>query len=196
MAITIPSFPQHQNQSLTLITSAIDNTPSYSGPRQRISRLGDRWKLEVTCRALPYTQAVGVVAALIQGTSQRVIVPVQQAGLKIGNPGSPVISANATGGMTISASGFSASYSIKAGQYFSVIHSGKRYLHMVTADTTATTGGAASLSIFPMLRSPLSSGDVLEFAKPYIEGFLPISQQWSVGLAQAVGLAFSVEEAL
>ncbi|TXI01181.1 MAG: hypothetical protein E6Q76_17455 [Rhizobium sp.] len=145
---------------------------------------------------MPYTQAVGVVAALIQGTSQRVIVPVQQAGLKIGNPGSPVISANATGGMTISASGFSASYSIKAGQYFSVIHSGKRYLHMVTADTTATTGGAASLSIFPMLRSPLSSGDVLEFAKPYIEGFLPISQQWSVGLAQAVGLAFSVEEAL
>jgi hypothetical protein len=196
MAVTIPSFPQHQTQTLTLTTSAIDNTPQYSGPRQRVSRLGDRWKLDVTCRPLPYTQAVGVVAALVQGTSQRVVVPVQQPGLTIGTPGSPVAASAASGGTTISASGFTASYAIQAGQYCSVVHGGKRFLHIITSATTATAGGAATLSVWPMLRTPITAGDVLEFASPKIEGFLATTQAWSVGLAKSVGLTFVVEEAL
>lgn len=196
MAVTIPSFPAHQTQTLTLVTSAIDNTPQYSGPRQRVSRLGDRWKLDVVCRPLAYAQAVGVVAALVQGTSQRVVVPVQQPGLTIGSPGNPVAATAASGGTTVSASGFSASYAVQPGQYFSLVHGGKRYLHIITAATTATAGGAATLAIWPMLRTPLTAGDVLEFATPKIEGYLALSQAWSVGLAKSVGLTFVVEEAL
>jgi hypothetical protein len=193
MSIALPVIPQSQ-QTITFTSSAVENTPSFNGGRQRIARLGDRFKIDVTCRALSYTQAATVVAKLLRGSNQTVLAPVAQPGLTIGTPGSPVIATAATGGSTITVSGFSASYKVREGQYFSIVHNGKRYLHIAAEEKTFA--GTSTLSIFPALRSAVSSGDVLEFGQPYLEGFLPVTQNWSVGLAQTVGLTYSVEESL
>ncbi len=192
--VTIPSLPQHETQELKLLTSAVTPTQTFGGPTQRISRLGDRFSLTVTTRRLSYTQGVSVVATLLQGLSNKVLVPIQQPGLAIGTPGNPIATSGA--GTTINLSGFTPGYSIRAGQVFSLIHGGKRYVHIATAAATAS-GGSVSLSIYPMLRTPVTSGDVVEFATPKIEGFLAdTSQGWSVGLSQAIGLTFNVVEAL
>lgn len=193
MSITLAIVPQSQQQ-ITFTSSAVENTPSYAGGRQRIARLGDRFKIDVTCRALSYTQAATVVSKLLQGSNSTVLVPVAQPGLNVGAPGSPVIASAATGGTTITVSGFTSGYAVKEGQYFSIVHGGKRYLHLVTE--AKTVSGTTTLKIFPTLRTPVSANDVLEFAQPYLEGFLPVTQNWSVGLAQTVGLTFSVEESL
>lgn len=193
MSIQLPNLSQHATSTLTLRTNAIDNKPQFGGPTQRVSRLGDRFKLDVVCRPLGYVQAMTVVATLIQGVSQKVLCPVQQPGLKIGTPGNPVASSGS--GTTLTVNQLSASYAIRAGQMFSIVHGGKRYLHMVTAAATASAGGVATLAITPMLRTAITPGDVCEFAAPQIEGFLAeTTQSWSVGLASSVGLTFSVEE--
>lgn len=193
MAISIPSLPQHENQELKLVTSATNNTPQFGGPVQRVSRLGDRFTYAVNTRKLSYVQGASVIAALIQGLSNKVVCPVQQPGLAIGTPGNPTVLGGS--GTTLNLTGFTNGYQIRAGQLFSLVHGGKRYLHMATADATAN-GGAVSLSIFPMLRTAVTSGDVAEFATPKIEGFLSdTSQGWSVGLSQAIGLTFSISEA-
>ncbi len=194
MAISIPSLPQHETQELKLVSSATNNTPQFGGPVQRVSRLGDRFTYSVNTRKLNATQAGSVVAALLQGLSNKVVVSVQQPGLTIGTPGNPTVTSGA--GTTLNLTGFTAGYAIRAGQLFSLVHGGKRYLHMASAAATAT-GGAVTLSIWPMLRTPVTSGDAVEFAEPKIEGFLSdTSQGWSVGLSQAIGLTFTVSEAL
>lgn len=195
MAISIPSLPQHENQELKLVSAAITTQQTFGGPIQRINRVGgDRWTLTVNTRKLSYAQGASVVAALLQGLSNKVTCPVQQPGLSIGAPGNPT--AVGGSGTTLNLTGFTAGYAIRAGQVFSIVHGGKRYLHQATAAATAN-GGAVTLSIYPMLRTPVTSGDAVEFANPQIEGFLAdTSQGWSVGMSQAIGLTFSIVEAL
>ena len=157
--------------------------------------MGDRWSYQVTTRPLSYTQGVTVAVKLTQGTSQKVVCPVQQPGLAIGSPGNPL--AGSGSGTTLNVTGFAANYSVRVGQMFSLVHGGKRYLHQITDAVTATAGGVATLAIWPTLRTPVTGGDVCEFANPQIEGFLTgLEQGWTTGLAQAIGLTFVVAEAL
>ena len=193
MAITLQVLPQHIQQSLKLISSAINNTPQFGGPAQRVSRMGDRYQMDVTTRSLMYADAAALIADLTQGTSQKVLCPVQQPGLVIGSTGNPVVSSGS--GSTLNLTGFAANYPIRKGQFFSLVHGGKRYLHYASAAATANASGVVALSIWPMLRTTVSGGDVCEFAVPKIEGFLSdTSWSWSVGIAQTVGLTFSIVE--
>jgi hypothetical protein len=164
------------------------------GPTQRIARLGDRWILRVTCRPMAYTQGIAFVSALMRGISEKVTYVVPQPDFAIGSPGSPIVVSGS--GSVIGASGFTAGYSIKAGQYFSLVKNGVRYLHQVTTGAVADGTGSATISIFPMLKVSLVAGNVLEFASPKIEGFLEgASQTWNVSLARTVGLTFVIREA-
>jgi hypothetical protein len=195
MAISLPILPKHAQQELRLLSSAVVNKGTFNGSEQRIARLGDRYSYQVSTRPLSYTQAMTVVAKLVQGTTQKLLCPIQQGDLAIGSPGSPVVVSGS--GTTLNIQGLSASYSIRAGQMFSIVHAGKRYLHMVTDAVTATAGGIATVAIWPMLRMTLTTGDVCEFATPQIEGFLTgLEQGWNTDLAQAIGLTFTVSEAL
>jgi hypothetical protein len=195
MAISIPVLPQHAQQELKLLSSAVVNKGTFGGSEQRIARLGDRYSYQVSTRPLSYTQGMTVVAKLVQGTSQKLLCPVQQPGLSIGSPGTPVVVSGS--GTTLNLSGLSASYPVRAGQMFSVVHLGKRYLHMATDPVTATAGGIATVAIWPMLRTTVTAGDVVEIATPQIEGFLSgLEQGWTTDLAQAIGLTFTVSESL
>lgn len=162
------------------------------GPTQRFARVGDRWVLSVSCRSMSYAQSVGVVAVLNQGTSNKLLCPVPQPGLTIGSPGSPVVSSGS--GTSLSISGFTSGYGIQAGQMFSIVHGGVRYLHQATAAVTAS-GGSATIVIQPMLKVVVTAGDVCEFAVPYIEGFGATSQDIVVNRNNASALNFTITEA-
>lgn len=162
------------------------------GPTQRYARLGTRYSYAVDARPLSVEQGMSVVSALAQGVEAKVRHTVRQE-FAVGSPGSPTYSSGS--GRVINATGFTAGYKIKSGQFFSLLSGGVYYLHMVTADVTAT-GGAAVLPIFPMLRVVPSAGSALHFAAPQIEGFLSgTSQSWNVRLAKAIGLSFTITEA-
>lgn len=140
-------------------------------------------------------QAHAFTSKLARGTTEKLLVPVPQKGLVIGSPGSPTMQSG-TVGTTIVATGFSAGYAIREGQFFSHVAGGVRYLYRVTADATANGSGAATFSINTMLRVPPSTGDALEFATPKIEGFTAQqSQGWTLGQGRAVAIDFTVVEA-
>ena len=86
---------------------------------------------------------------------------------------------------------------MKEGQFFSVIHSGRRYVYMFTADATANGSGNLSAAIFPLLRTALSINDVIEIAQPKIEGLVMPGEEisWQIGLDNAREFSFSVLEA-
>lgn len=193
MTFTFPVLPQGAETTFSLISNAITHRPTMGGPEQRYARLGDRFSIQVQCRSMAYRDGVGIAALLNRAVTEKVRIPVPQPGLDIGSPGSPVIASGA--GSTVTINGFSAGYQLRAGQFFSIVHSGVRYLHQVASDVTANSG-SATVSILPMLRTTLTAGDVCEFAQPYLEGFLTDnSNTWSFGLTKAIRVSFSVSEA-
>ncbi|MEB3059408.1 hypothetical protein, partial [Parvimonas sp. D9] len=86
--------------------------------------------------------------------------------------GNAVANGAGQAGSLLSMRGLAAGYTVKEGQYFSIIHGGRRYLHQ-SADTIAANGaGQIRLPIAPMLRINPQDGAVVEIAKPMIEGIL------------------------
>ncbi|MFC3079517.1 hypothetical protein ACFODL_15565 [Phenylobacterium terrae] len=189
MTVQLPTIVG-SSSTFELMTNAAHLRPVFGGPEQRVARLGDRWACDTTCRAFDAEDGAAVVAKLIQGVTDKVRFPVQQH-LDIGSPGSPAVSSGS--GRTLSVSGFTSGYAVKAGQFFNVIKDGKYYLHMVT-DAVTASGGSATLSIVPMLKVDVA-GATLNFASPQIEGFLAgNSQSWTVDYAESVGLTFKIVE--
>ncbi len=95
-----------------------------------------------------------------------------QPGLDIGNPGAPVVNGSGQAGLALMLRGFAAGYVVREGQFFSIIHGGRRYLHCAESDATANFSGGLILGLYPMLRIKPLDGAVCEFAKPYIEGIV------------------------
>ncbi|MDO1559829.1 hypothetical protein Q0812_10365 [Brevundimonas sp. 2R-24] len=196
MTVVLPTLPLGSQTNISIQSNAIDLLATFGGPSQRTSRLGDRWTIEVTCRPMRYAQAAGFIAKLIQGLAERVLVAIPQPGLEIGNPGTPLLKGAGQSGRTLQADGFTPGYVIQAGQYFSLVQGGQRYLHQVTDAATANGSGEVELSIYPMLKVSPSDNATLEFAAPKLEGFLQGNRQaWTIGLVENVGLSFAVTEA-
>lgn len=188
MAITFPQIPFGSKTDITLNSSVVEQKPFLSGPVQRVARLGDKWSVSVECRKMFARQAGPVIAALIGGLSEHVIMTVPQPGIDTSKWSTGTIAAAATGGRQIVISGGGAAKVV--GQLFSILKNGVHYLHQVTA----VTGN--NLTIQPALKTPVASGDQVDFRAPKIMGFVSgNSQSWSVGLAENVGLSFAIDEA-
>ena len=139
--------------------------PPLGGPVQTLHRLGTRFALDFTLppmRAEPdgRTFAAALMAAKLSG-----------AYLAFGQDG-PVVDGAAQSGTTLNLRGFAAGYVVRAGQFFSIVHNSRRYLHFASAATTANGTGHMALPILPMLRFLTTDADVCEFAAPIIEGSL------------------------
>lgn len=188
MAITFPTIPHGSNTQVKLNTSAVDHTPFLSGPVQRIARLGDKWSLSIDCRKMFAKQAGPVIAALIGGLSEHVIIALPQPGIDVSKWTTGNIAAPATGGRQIVVSGGGAPQIV--GQFISIERLGVHYLHQIT------DVNGANLTIQPALKTPLAGGEAVEFASPKLMGFVSgNSAGWSVGLAANVGISFEIVEA-
>jgi len=176
------------------LSNAFDLTPSGGGETLRVDRLGARFQMESTF-SLRGHQGVALLAKLNQATGQKVRIPVDQP-IDIGSPGSSVVVASGSG-QTLAVTGLTASYAVQAGQFITLVKSGKRYLHQVVNAVTANGSGAASLTVIPTLRIPLSGGESVEVANPSIEGFLTARENaWSLNSRlRSVTVTVSVTEA-
>jgi hypothetical protein len=169
--------------------------PILGGALQKLLRLGDRFAIDVVMPPMP-TEAVGRVwiSRLIQAQRQGAILRWPQLGFVVGNLGSPVVNGANQSGSTLVMRGFAAGYVIREGQFFSVIHGGRRYLIMSTSDVTVPANGVVGLPITPMMRFRASDGAIIE-ADPKIEGLLEgDSREWTLSAAMTVGLNFRITE--
>jgi hypothetical protein len=186
MAVAIPFFPAGSNTTITLKSSAVDQTPYLGGPLQRVARLGDRWSYSVELRPMYAAQARPFVTAIRQGLSAKVLCPVILSGIDL--QGQTDCTVNSGSGKNIVVTGTTATKTV--GQFFSLVSNGVRYLHEVTAINGQT------ISINPALKVTIAGGEVLEFAKPYIEGFLDGNEQeTTIGMVGNLGLSFRINEA-
>lgn len=197
MAITLPALPGARSATPRLQDWGADLTPSLGGAMQRLNRLGSRHALDVEMPPMLAEPDGRIwVSRLKRGKTDRVLFEFPQLDLVIGSPGSPKVKTVTAGGTSVPLKGLTPGYAIREGQFFSIIHNGRRYLHSADAQAIADAVGDVTVTVTPMLRVSLSVDDVVEIAKPMIEGALAGDEfAWSIDVARTVGLAFSIVEA-
>lgn len=179
MSILLPATPAVRSMRPMVMSFGSVLTPFLGGPTQRINRLGTRWAMRVSMP--PMRAEVGRlwVDALSRGTESGVLMPIVQD-IDVGNPGAPLLSAAVTAGMLLPIKGLTPGYVAKAGQFLSIVHGGRRYVHIFSADAAANGSGVLNAAIWPMIRTGLSVNDVVEIAVPMIEGWLDEAFEWDV----------------
>lgn len=198
MAITLPSTAVPNGATPLLRNWGGVLEPFLGGPEQIINRLGTRFGIRATMPPMESADTARIVVSrLLQAKTSRLLMDWPLLDFDPGSPGAPKISAATASGSTIPIKGMNAGYQGKEGQFFSIVHNSRRYLHMFTADFTASGTGTATATIFPMLRINLATDDVLEIAQPKIEGnVLPGDElNWTMALAGLIDTSFSVMEA-
>ncbi|HEY1605625.1 MAG TPA: hypothetical protein VGF77_08490 [Allosphingosinicella sp.] len=171
-------------------------TPALGGAVQRLNRLGNRYAIDVTVPPLPEEPDGRIVTALLrQAKSEGALYPFPQPGLKIGAPGAPVVAGAVAGGTSLPIRAATPGYAVRFGQFLSIVHGGRRYLHSAAAPVVVAADGTAAITLIEMLRTPLSDGDTVELAKPMIEGLLASGNlSWDIQLEPYTGVAFTISE--
>jgi hypothetical protein len=171
MSVELPQPRLPQMAVPKLLDYGADQKAPMGGASQRLNRLGNRFSLDITYpRLKPEPDGRILSARLRRAKTEGALFAFPQPGLVIGNPGAPVVDGAGQAGSTLNLRGFTTGYLIREGQFFSIIHGGRRYLHTAAADVAASPTGTVALPITPMLRISPGNGAICEFAKPYIEG--------------------------
>lgn len=181
MTIQLPYIGRNARTELTLTSNAWNLTSSFGGPDQRIGRMGDRWNVRVNCRGMSQEQGSAYAALVSQGLHEKIRQRVDQPGVT--PPANMTVTSGS--GRTLGVSGSGA----KAGQLFTLIHGGIHYLHRVVSVSGST------LTIQPALKVVPTSGDVVSFSEPQIEGFIAEgSVTVGYGLTGVMTLSYMVRE--
>ena len=196
MSILLPSSPGVRTAKPRLIDFGTVLNPPMGAVAQRLNRPGNRFGIDVTLPSSEATEDGRIfVSRLVQGLTQGVILRFPQD-TSVGVPGSPVVDGNGQSGMMLACRSFTPEYATKEGMFFSIIHGGRRYLHMIAGQVIVDSTGHAVVPIYPQLRIQPADGDVCEFRVPMIEGFLSGNQlEWQLQTAPYIDLNFTVSEA-
>lgn len=173
MAVELPQPRLPQKAVPQYLDYGADQKAPMGGAYQRLNRLGNRFALQITYpRLKPEPDGRILASRLRRAKTEGALFPVPQPGLDLGSPGSPVVNGAGQMGSSLTLRNFAPGYTVREGQFFSIIHGGRRYLHCAAADATSTGGGNITLTLYPMLRIRPADGAICEFAKPYIEGIV------------------------
>lgn len=194
--ITLPSCPPIQRAVPRLIGFFEDQTPVLGGPISRVARMGDRWAIDVETFPARYAEhGMAYLSRLVRGMREEVILAFPEPGLSALDYGVPVVASAGAAGQTLPVSGLTPGVTIREGKFLSIVISGRRYLHQVTADVVVAGDGLASLPIYPMLRRQPPAGSVIELAVPKISGFVQGRERdWQVSRSKYLPFSFSLIE--
>lgn len=171
-------------------------TPALGGPVQRIDRLGTRWSVAVETPPMEMEPDGRKWSALItRAKKQGALIAYPLGDFNPGAPGAPVVAAATQSGTSVSLSGLTSNYAVRAGQPVSIVHLGRRYFDFVSEQVIAGAAGTATIVLQNLLRTPLSAGDVVELAKPKLEGWIDGVLTWPHDLSGVTAFTFSVSEA-
>lgn len=187
MATILPQLPYGTSTEYTLNSSSVDHKPFLSGPTQRVSRLGDKWSIKIECRKMYARQAGPIIAALIAGLADQIVMTVPQPGIDVSGRSTGTVAQAVAAGRQITVQGGGTK---EVGQLFSIERNGRHHLHQITSVAGNT------VTFQPALKTPLSGGEAVDFKTPKLQGYVSgSSQNWTTGLAENVGLSFQIDEA-
>lgn len=171
-------------------------TPPLGGPSQKVDRPGSRSALSFTTPLMSYEpEGRRWSARLRRAQREGALIEIPQPGLVIGNPGAPKVATNIAAGRLVGLSGLTAGYTVREGQWISIIVAGQRYADQVEADATATGGGTVTVTLSNLLRVSLAGGETVEIAAPKIEGWLTGDLSWPIDINRDAHFTFVVMEA-
>lgn len=194
MSVTLPTTPAPRSITPRLITARGELRSAFGGSTQRISRTGSRWAYDIELPPMTAASALAWVTALTEADT--CILNIPEPGITIGSPGTPLVNGASQTGSSLITDGWTASYVIPQGKWFSVSVSSLLYLYVTTAAVTASGAGAATLPILPMLRASPADNAALNVDPAKIEGFLNLGEAaYGISVNRLVeGFTFSIEE--
>lgn len=141
------------------------------GGAQTISRLGDRWMIQVETPPMPIEPDGRRWAVLLdQAVREGALLRVRQPGFANAAIGTPVVASATTSGRSVPVAGLVRDTVVLAGQWVSIVVGGRRYLDKVRAQAVAASDGTCALLLVNLLRVALPVGAAIELAAPKIEG--------------------------
>ncbi|WP_342658645.1 hypothetical protein NPJ82_05840 [Sphingomonas sp. NY01] len=169
--------------------------PALGGAWQRIMRIGTRWAFTMQTPKLDAEPDLRVWSSrLAQAKLETGLVWIPEPDLVFGPEGAPRVAQAVNGGTSLPLSGLTPGLVIPEGKWLSIIHDGRRYVYRVARDMAATAGGAVTLPIYPLLRTRLAPGDVVELARPKVQGEIDGDFSWSVPVGRSAPLSFTIAE--
>lgn len=195
--ITLPDCPPIRDGAPRYVYFGLDQVPVLGGSQSRISRLGDRWAIDVETYSARYADiGKAYLAKLIAGLREPVSLAFPEPGLERRSYGAaPVVNLPGASGMALPVGGLTPGVLVQDGKFLSVKIAGQGYLYQVTADVVAKIDGTAVLPIQPMLRVQPPVGASVEIEKPRIDGFIQGNQQdWAVSHSKFLPFRFSIQE--
>lgn len=170
--------------------------PSTGGAVLRVDRMGNRHAIDFVLppmRMEPHGRLWS--SRLKRAKTEGAFMRMPQVDFRPGAAGVPVVAARTVGGRLLPVAGGQPGGRVREGQFLSVIHEGRRYLHSVDAEVGFGADGTALLQVTPMLRTPLDIGDAIEIAQPRVEGLILEDFGYTVGSNRTVALSFTLTEA-
>lgn len=194
--IELPACPIVVDANPKLIGFFTDQQPTLGGPQARVSRLGDKWGIDVVTGAAKYAdEGMTYLARLLRGMTDTVLLAFPEPGVPVQDYGAPVVSTAGASGRLLPIGGLTPGVVIREGKFLSVIIGGRRFLYQAAATMTVPIGGTVNLPIYPTLRRQPPVGAVVELAAPKIEGFVQGSEQsWQVSRSKYLPFNFSIVE--
>mgnify|MGYP003387283616 CR=1 FL=1 len=195
--IDLPEHPAPNGATPALVDFGGFNTPALGGEVQRIDRMGNRFRAQFSFPPMPSLDIGRVfVSRLIRGKTEGIRLPWPLLSFDPGAPGVIVVNGAGQSGRSLTVRSGNPHYVIREGQFFSVVKSGRHYLHVADAQVILDASGAGTVPLSPMLRVPFPDGAVCHFAKPMIEGYVQGAEwAWQMALDHNFGISFAVEEA-
>lgn len=172
-------------------------TPSTGGPRQRIDRIGTRHGFDFETPAMPVEPDGRIWSMrLSRAKTEGALIRIPEPGLTLNHAeGAPVARAASAGGSTFLLGGATPGLVIPEGKWVSHIHDARRYAYRVAAALTVNGSGQADLTLWPLLRTVITAGDVLEIAMPKMQA-VSISGDFGYpqDVTRTVAFSISLEE--
>lgn len=196
MPVTMPPLPRIADVDARLVDNSAQLKPPLGGAVQTVTRLGNRYALDVSNLTVDAVTARLWMAAQLraktEGQTVRMVWP--QADIAGMPTGALVDGAGQTGAL-LSMKGLGAGFTLPAFSFFSFTAGGRMYLHATTAEAVADGAGKATVPIGPMLRNSPADGGALNFVAPVIEGDLdPGPVAWSLRRLMWTGVSFTITE--
>ena len=173
--ILLPDKPALKTDSPSMLDWGGALTPQNGGAVQTLLRLGTRHALDFTIPTMP-TEPLGRIwaAKLRLAKLHGALLPFGQDGMFTNYVGAQVqafVDGAGQSGSTLVIRAWERS-ELRLGQAFSLVSNARRYLHFAADNVIAGDDGTMTVPIFPMLRVIPNDGDVVEIARPMIQGSL------------------------
>lgn len=193
MPLVLPTRPAPRRVNLTPISARNALKPAFGGDSLRLNRKGTMYSAEVEWPPMTYEQ--GLAFGDLETEDDTVVVPIIQPGISTGAPGSPVVDGGNQAGSTLNLRNVTPQYLFGKGWYLSHIDSaGRRRTYRCRETCIANADGDLAIPLRTLIRLPPADGDVVELARPMIEGYAEVEGLNDVGTDRLVMLKATITE--